>query len=142
MRVDKTGTNRTESAKAKKGAQKGEDSGFSRELGGGQQAGGNSGITGSQPVSGVDALLSLQEVGDATTGAGKSYQRGENLLDRLEELRDYLLLGAIPKHKLERMADILGQGRERSDDENLEQVVDEIELRVQVELAKYHAQNG
>jgi hypothetical protein len=86
----------------------------------------------------VDALLAIQEV-DAVEDRqprARARRRGEALLDRLEELRLALLTGGIPADRLRELATMIGQGRQRTDDPGLDQVLDEIELRVRVELAK------
>ena len=52
------------------------------------------------PVAAVDAVLTLQEVPDATTPQGRVVKRGRDLLDHLEQLRTGLLTGTIPQGKL------------------------------------------
>ena len=63
-------------------------------------------------------------------------QHGAGLLDRLEEVRSGLLHGRIPATSLAQLASALASRREASDDAELEQLIAEIELRAQVELAK------
>lgn len=93
-------------------------------------------------VSGLNGLLSIQEVGaadDATSGRQRRtrlMQRGEDLLDRLEEVRLGLLLGAIPKDRLLDLARMVRERREQGQDRQLDALLDEIELRAEVELAK------
>lgn len=84
---------------------------------------------------GVDALLSIQEVGDATTGKRKAMQRGHDLLDSLEQMRADLLAGSVPPERLARILDLV-RGRLPSGDPRLEGLIDEIDLRARVELAK------
>lgn len=91
------------------------------------------------PVSTVDSILSLQEVGTATDQEGRRQlmRRGEDLLDRLEEIRRDLLLGAISKDRLANLAQALRARRQSVQDPALLAVIDEIELRAEVEIAKW-----
>lgn len=94
------------------------------------------------PVSGVDALLAVQAATDATDDEAKRrarkrlYERGENILNRLDELRHGLLMGHLPKAQLIELAQLVRGKRDQVDDPLLAQVLDEIELRAEVELAK------
>jgi hypothetical protein len=60
----------------------------------------------------------------------------EDVLDRLEALRAWILVGAMPKDKLVELAQRLRAQRQRSDDPRLNEIIDEIELRAEVEIAK------
>ena len=84
----------------------------------------------------VDALLSLQEIPDALAGRRRAVQRGHALLDQLEELRLGLLAGILPRERLEALARLARTAREAVDLPRLAQLLDEIDLRVAVELAK------
>lgn len=93
-------------------------------------------------VSGLQGLLAIQEVSaedDATSGRqrhARLMHRGEDLLDRLEEIRLGLLLGAIPKDRLMDLARVVRARREQGPNRQLDALLDEIELRAEVELAK------
>lgn len=93
-------------------------------------------------VSGVDALLAVQAATDATDDEARKrarkrlYERGENILNRLDELRHGLLIGSLPKEQLIELAQLVRGKRDQVDDPLLAQVLDEIELRAEVELAK------
>lgn len=63
-------------------------------------------------------------------------QRGAELLDRLEDVRRGLLLGTIPKSRLQELAHMVREKRERGADPVISRLLDEIELRAEVELAK------
>lgn len=90
------------------------------------------------PPAAVDQLVAIQEAPAAVSQEGRKSARqyGHFLLDRLEEIRLALLIGAIPKDQLARLAQTVRQRRERSDDPRLNEVLDEIELRAEVEIAK------
>ncbi|MDY0882831.1 flagellar assembly protein FliX [Dongia soli] len=84
------------------------------------------------------ALLTVQET-DETLGRrarSRAKQRGESILDQLEEIRLGLLLGVIPMAKLEGLAQLVRAKREQFQDPELQSILDEIELRAAVELAK------
>lgn len=88
------------------------------------------------PVGAVDGILAAQEVPDSSKGRSRGLARGYNLLDRLDDIRLGLLMGAIPKAGL---LDLRRQVRERRGDvrdPRLAAILDEIELRASVELAK------
>lgn len=90
-----------------------------------------------QAVGSVDALLSLQEVPDSTTGRAKAMGRASSMLDLMDEIRIGLLSGRLPKSRLEQLVRVVETQRDRLQDPRLETVLDEIELRARVELAKY-----
>jgi hypothetical protein len=89
-------------------------------------------------VGGIAALIATQGVGDSLEREARRrlVHYGETLLDKLEELRHGLLLGAIPKDKLIALAQLVRSRREAVPDPSLAALLDEIELRVEVELAK------
>ena len=87
------------------------------------------------PTAGLDAILALQAVGDFTESRRKAIKRGRGLLDLLEAMKADLLVGSVAPERLDAMVGQLRNLRDRVDPE-LDAVVDEIELRVLVELAK------
>lgn len=88
------------------------------------------------PVASMDALLSLQEAADDPDARSKGLNRATSLLDHLEEIRHGLLLGQIPMDRLQRLAALARAQREGFSDPRLNAILDEIELRAEVELAK------
>ena len=92
--------------------------------------------TSDDPISAVDALLTLQEVPDGSQGRSKGLARAQDMLAALEDVRRGLLLGAIPRAKLEALARLARTRREVFQDPRLTEILDEIELRAEVELAK------
>lgn len=97
-----------------------------------------SSVEGSNIISGVDAIFATQTVDDATDEKArrKLIQRGEELLDQLDLIRDGLLKGFIPKDKLIELAQLIRAKREKVSDARLAAIMDEIELRAEVEIAK------
>lgn len=113
---------------------------FADNLKGVQGASATSGALEASSVSGVDAMLAAQEVpltqsDDRTRRKLQEY--GDDLLDRLDDLRLGILLGAYSKEKLTELAQRLRQKRDQSEDRKLNEIIAEIELRVQVEIAKF-----
>lgn len=88
------------------------------------------------PVQTINALLALQEVDDATQHPSRGRRRAEDILDRLEDLRLSLVFGTVSLERLERLADLLAQRDETIDDPQLSEIINEIEIRAAVELAK------
>jgi hypothetical protein len=87
----------------------------------------------------LDGLLTVQEVPDELAGRRRQVQRGNSMLDRLEDLRLGLLAGSISRERLDELARLAGSARESLNDPGLAQLLDEIDLRVAVELAKLDA---
>jgi hypothetical protein len=87
----------------------------------------------------LDTLLTVQEVPDSTAGRRRAMQRASTLLDRLDELRLALLTGVLPRVGLDQLARLAGSAREGFNDPGLTQLLDQIDLRVAVELAKLDA---
>lgn len=83
----------------------------------------------------IDALLALQSVDDALTGRRKAVKRGNDVLDTLEDLKLDLLAGTIAPAKLRRLL-ILVEDSGRTGEDDLDALLDDIELRAKVELAK------
>ena len=91
---------------------------------------------GAGPVQALNALLAVQEVGDSGDGRGRARRRAEDLLDKLDELRLAIMLGEVPLAQLEHLAAQLGQRQEADADPKLAEIINEIEVRAAVELAK------
>ena len=87
------------------------------------------------PAAGLDAILALQAVGDFTEGRRRAVKRGANLLDLLDAMKADLLIGRTTPQRLDAMVTQLSALREWVEPE-LDALIDDIELRVRVELAK------
>lgn len=95
-------------------------------------------MTGS-PVGGIEGILSVQEVPDATQGRSRGLARANDVLERLDEIRHDLLLGAIPKGRLVALRQQVHEMRSSGNtlrDPRLSAILEEIDLRASVELAK------
>ncbi len=97
-----------------------------------EQVGGTSGI------SVADAIFATQMVNDEEEREirKKLIKRGYTLLEKLEEIRDALLVGYMSKDKLIETARLVKEHQAESNDPRLQEIMSEIELRVEVELAK------
>jgi hypothetical protein len=93
-------------------------------------------VGGAPTIGAVENILMLQELDDSTTGRSKGVAHGQQLLDLLDAVRDGLLAGGIPRATLNRLATAVTRRHENFADPKLQGVLDEIELRAHVELAK------
>ena len=87
------------------------------------------------PAAGIDALLALQAVADPLSGKKKQLRRGRSLLDTLDALKADLLTGHGTDSHLNQLMALIGQAREHTEP-GLDALLDDIELRARVELAK------
>ena len=113
-----------------------DSAGFSHHLDEAGEAGPATGISSTSAVSGI---IGLQEVDDATHHASKGKRRANDILDRLEDLRIQLLTGTISRSQLTQLIHIINTQRHQVTDPRLKEVLDEVDLRAQVELAKHAA---
>ena len=101
-----------------------------------KRAAGPAGPAAAAALTTLDAILALQGPPDVAERRRRAVRRGHEVLDRLEELRLALVEGSLSLPVLERLRLELGR-RERVEGEpRLEGVLDEIELRAAVEIAK------
>lgn len=85
----------------------------------------------------IDALLALQGVEeDPVERRKRSVQRGRGALDVLDDLKIGLLSGNFDSSTVTRLRAAAADLKSSSGDAGLDAVLSEIELRVEVELAK------
>jgi hypothetical protein len=96
----------------------------------------SAGLTGGGPIAAVETILALQGIEDTADQRSRGVAQADELLKLLDEVRDGLLAGGIPRRTLSRMAHAIAKRKENFADEKLQTVLDEIELRARVELAK------
>ena len=87
-------------------------------------------------ISSLDAVIGMQEITDDNKDERGAKNRANLILDKLEDIRMGLLLGEIPKSNLEELSKVLRVARENSVDSKLFEIIDDIELRAKIELAK------
>tara|TARA_Y100000052_G_scaffold27601_1_gene37392 strand:- start:36770 stop:37108 length:339 start_codon:yes stop_codon:yes gene_type:complete len=88
-------------------------------------------------VSSVAAIMVLQGAEDPLEKRRRSERRGRQMLEALDALKLDVLSERNPEAALKRLAQAMESERDQTDDPELESVIDQIELRVAVELAKY-----
>ena len=98
----------------------------------------SAGASPTQSVARVDALLAVQAAESPTEKSARKRmtQRAGLILDELENLRMGMLTGSLTVGHLVDVADVVANHREKITDANLTALLDEIDLRAQVELAK------
>jgi hypothetical protein len=84
----------------------------------------------------IDVLMALQGIEDATEKRKRLVQRGKGALDVLDDLKLGLLCGSLKASMVSRLRDAAADLKSSSGDAGLDAVLCEIELRVEVELAK------
>jgi hypothetical protein len=116
--------------------------GFRQALGAASPPAAPATVAPAQPLAALDAVLAVQEAEDGLERRRRAIRRGYDLLDELEAIRDGLLAGTLPRTVLRRLDILIAEKRGRTDDPTLEALLDEIELRAAVELAKLEQRGG
>lgn len=98
----------------------------------------NTPVNPSGSIAVTDAIFAAQTATDEEERQirKKLLKRGNVLLDKLEEIRDGLLAGYISKDELFDLSRMIKEKQFETQDEKLQEIIEEIELRVEVELAK------
>lgn len=91
-----------------------------------------------QSIALVDSLLALQGAEDPAARAARKRARirADNILSELDKLRMAMLGGRLTVGHMVDIADVVASHRDRIADPALTALMDEIDLRAQVELAK------
>ena len=93
-----------------------------------------------QAIGGIDTLVALQGVDDVTERRRRAVRKGRSALDALDALKLGLVSGNLDVSALNRLramtGDLAGDLQEPTGDAGLDEVLSEIDLRVQVEIAK------
>ncbi len=135
MRV--TPSNKVSSGNASKSTKKRKSgSVFSAELE--EKTPGAASVTQSKPLSDIDALLALQSV-DTVDPREKKKQaviQGRDVLDELDKLKVGILSGQNVQSSLMSLKRLVQSRPEFSEDPGLKDLLDQINLRAEVELAK------
>ncbi len=92
----------------------------------------------SQHINALDILLAVQGADDPTAKAARRrmIQRGDDILTALEKIKNGLLMGTLTVGDVINIADVVASHREKVSDPKLTELMDEIDLRAQVEIAK------
>jgi len=98
------------------------------------------GPTGLRSVGGIDALIALQSGEEPTGRRRRAVARGRVALDALDELKHGLLAGTLQPAVLQQLKTVATELKgDDSGVPGLDAVLREIELRVEVEIAKLAA---
>ena len=97
---------------------------------------GTSASAGLRSIASLDALLALQSVEDPTERRKRAVKNGRQALDVLDALKLSVLDGTLDQSVVGRLKSAAEGLKGGSGDSGLDAVLGEIELRVEVELAK------
>ncbi len=137
MKIDSPGSVRANSVRRKEKTQSGQGSEFAKHISSGSEAAPVAGGGGASQLGSVEALGALQEAPDATHQTKPPEQKhAEDLLDRLDQIRLGLLRGDLSPLDLQALVLRMAERRRETGDPRLIAIVDEIEIRAKVELAK------
>lgn len=117
---------------------------FSPDLGT-VNAGTSPGVASVSSLTSIDALLAVQAAqapDDALTGRRRAVVNATETLDILDDIKLSLLSGELPLYKLEQLLERVETERDDVEDPELDNLLDHIELRARVELAKYDGRGG
>ena len=102
-----------------------------------QETSSATGVAANSPIASVEAIVALQGVdSDSKKNTRQIVEIGEEMLDRLDQIRHGLLMGEIPVSGLLQLKKTLANFESSSDDPKLSEIIEEIEVRAAVELAK------
>ncbi len=122
---------------AARGASRGASGGFSLSgVGEAAEAAEAQRMAGLDGVMTVSALLALQGVEDPLQRKKRAMGRASRLLDILDDLKVAMLEGRASPRTLDNLARAVREQRESTDDPGLNDVLNQIETRAAVELAK------
>jgi len=110
--------------------------GFSVGVSGAGASASSTSVSPAAGVSSVSALMALQGVESATERRRRAMRRGGRLLDRLEDLKLALLSGDSHHSALQGLGQSMREERPEDDDSDLKALLDQIDLRAAVEIAK------
>ncbi len=136
MKIDRLSSFGTSAARRSERNGTTKSGGFAKALSLNDDAPPVSAVGGGAALAPVDALLALQEVSDDAGGRNRGRRHGEALLEHLDDLHLGLLSGCMSLDALERLSAMVSAKRDTVGDSRLSQILDEIEVRAAVELAK------
>lgn len=137
MKIDGPGSVRGNSVRRTDKSRGGAGSEFAKHISSGGDATPVASGGGAAQLGSVQALVALQQVPDSTQRNKPQEQlHAEDLLDRLDQIRLGILQGSLSPVDLKALVARLAERRREEGDPRLLALVDEIELRAKVELAK------
>lgn len=115
---------------------------FSTHLEGADETEATAAASSASALGSVSGIYGIQEVDDALARAAKGKLRATDILDRLEDLRLEILNGTLSADKLRQLSHVVNMRRPEVTDPRLGEILDEIDLRAQIELAKFSYQQS
>ena len=94
------------------------------------------GAGGVRTVGGIEALMALQGVESVEERRRRAVKRGHTALDLLDEMKLAVLSGRLGSEMVHRLRAAAAALKDQSGDPRVDEVLAEIDLRVEVELAK------
>ncbi len=105
-------------------------------------SGGLSGAQGVQSISHIGALLASQEVDEVHVQQQSAIKHGSDMLTQLDQLKLGILNGHLAPHAVNQLRHSLADKRQYEVQDGLKTVLQQIELRAEVELAKLAKQRS
>ncbi len=136
MKINTAGSVRTNTTRRKNGADSAAAGDFAAHI---SPSGGarSPAVSGATQLGSVEALIALQAGGGSTDGRARAeIDRAEDLLSRLDQIRVGILTGNLSSAVLESIVVRLDARRREGVEPRLAAIIDEIEVRAKVELAK------
>ncbi len=134
------GPDQTNKAGSSKKSEKTKSGGgiFSSFLGGSDDAQETTHTAASNTIARVDVLLAAQAAEDPAARASrqKMRRRADTILHELDKIRLGMLTGRLTVGNMIDIADVVASHREKIDDPQLAAILDEVDLRAQIEIAK------
>ena len=87
-------------------------------------------------VASLDAIVPIDSAAVEEQHKNLAKGRAVFILDRLEDIRQGLLLGAVSQSGLQELARTIREARGETLDPKMSDILDDIELRAKIELAK------
>jgi hypothetical protein len=136
MKIEGPGGPQGPSKTKGKGKTEGSGGRFGELISGGTQSAAPTQATYS--IAQLDSLLALQGAEDPAHGAARkrARQRSNTILTELDKIRMAMLGGTLTVGHMIDVADVVASHREKIMDPAMTAIMDEIDLRAQVELAK------
>lgn len=136
MKIEGPDKARGVSSSSKKGKTGESDGSFGSLLTGGTERA--AGTAAPSSIAMVDVLLAVQGADDPAQRAARRRMvgRADNLLAVLDNIRMGLLTGTLTVGQVIDIADVVASHREKVTDPQLTAILDEIDLRAQIEIAK------
>lgn len=136
MKVEGPSSSRKSDAAKKKDSVSSGDGSFGRMVTG--DSGETRAAAATQSISSIDVLLGAQGAEDPAQKAARQrmQRRAGQILDELDRIRRGLLSGSLTLGHVIDIADVVASHREKIMDPRMTAILDEIDLRAQIELAK------